>query len=127
MKYSLKTGRLKFEAADFVVRKRRAQKMRRKVKMPLLRIERPVSDEKTIDSLNKQLCRHIITFDTKKQLSSVARILSGIELFTKFKRTMVQATAVFMMLILVLEIKPLDDLEVVIHHCNCKETSHLMV
>ena len=101
MKYSLKTGRLKFEATDYVITKKRAQKIRTRVKLPLLKIERPVSDEKTIDSLNKQLCRHIITFDTKKQLSSVARILSGIELFTKFKRTMVQATAVFMMLILV--------------------------
>ena len=101
MKYSLKTGRLEFEAADFVVTKRRAQKMRRKVKMPLLRIERPVSDEKTIDSLNKQLSRHIITFDKKKQLSSIIRLLTGRELFNKFKRTMVHATAIFMMLILV--------------------------
>ena len=101
MKYSLKTGRLKFEAADYVITKRRAQKTRRKVKLPLLRIERPVSDEKTIDSLNKQLCRHIITFDTKKQLSSIVRILTGRELYTKFKRTMVHATAILMMLILV--------------------------
>ena len=101
MKYSLKTGRLKFEAADYVITKKRAQKTRSRLKLPMLRIERPVSDEKTIDSLNKQLSRHIITFDTKKQLSSIARILTGRELFAKFKRTMVQATAVFMMLILV--------------------------
>ena len=101
MKYSLKTGRLKFEAADYVITKRRAQKTRRRVKLPLLKIERPVSDEKTIDSLNKQLSRHIITFDTKKQLSSIARILTGRELYTKFKRTMVHATAILMMLILV--------------------------
>ena len=101
MKYSLKTGRLKFESSDYIITKRRAQKTRSRLKMPLLRIERPVSNEKTIDSLNKQLSRHIITFNKKKQQSSIVRLLTGRELFIRFKRTMVQATAIFMMLILV--------------------------
>lgn len=101
MKYSLKTGRLKFESADFKITRSRAQKTRRRVDLPLLRIERPVSEQKTIDSLNKQLSRHIITFNKKKQCSSIIRLLTGRELYIKFKRTMVQATAIFMMLILV--------------------------
>lgn len=101
MKYSLKTGRLKFEAVDNMITKERTQKTKRKVKLPSLRIERPVSDEKTIDSLNKQLSRHIIKFSKKKENNSIIRLLTKRELFGMIRRTMVQATAICLMLILV--------------------------
>lgn len=101
MKYSLKTGRLKFEAVDYMITKQRAQKTRRKVKLPSLRFERPVSDEKTIDSLNKQLSRHIITFNKKTENHSIFRLFAKNELFGMIKRTAMQTMAIFMMLILV--------------------------
>lgn len=101
MKYSLKTGRLKFEAVDYMITKERTQKTRRKVKLPSLRIERPVSVEKTIDSLNKQLSRHIIKFSKKNENISIVRLLTGNELFGMIRRTTVHATAILMMLILV--------------------------
>lgn len=101
MKYSLKTGRLKFEAVDNMITKKRTQKINRRLKYPSLRIERPVSDEKTIDSLNKQLSRHIIKFNKKHEKNSILRLLTKKELFGMIRRTMVQATAICMMLILV--------------------------
>ncbi len=101
MKYSLKTGRLKFEAVDKMITGIRTQKTKRKIKTPSLIIKRPVSDEKTIDSLNKQLSRHIIRFNKKKQKNSIIRIISSSELFGMIKRTTVYATAICMMLVLV--------------------------
>ena len=101
MKYSLKTGRLKFEAVDKMITGIRTQKTKRSVKNPSLIIKRPVSDEKTIDSLNKQLSRHIIRFNKKKQRNSIIRIISSSELFGMIKRTTVYATAICMMLVLV--------------------------
>lgn len=101
MKYSLKTGRLKFEAVDNMITKTRAQKTKRKVKNPSLIIKRPVSDEKTIDSLNKQLSRHIIKFNKKKEKNSIIRLLTANELFGMIKRTTVYATAIGMMFVLV--------------------------
>lgn len=100
MKYSLKTGRLKFEAVDKMITKARTQKTKRKVKVPSLIIKRPVSDEKTIDSLNKQLSRHIIKFNKKKEKNSIIRLISASELFCMIKRTMVYATAICMMFVL---------------------------
>lgn len=101
MKYSLKTGRLKFEAVDKMITEIRTQKTKRRVKNPSLIIKRPVSDEKTIDSLNKQLSRHIIRFNKKKQKNLIIRIISSSELFGMIKRTTVYATAICMMLVLV--------------------------
>ncbi|MEE1043238.1 MAG: hypothetical protein UH854_04670, partial [Clostridia bacterium] len=101
MKYSLKTGRLKFEAVDNMITQIRTQKIKRRIKNPSLIIKRPVSDEKTIDSLNKQLSRHIIRFNKKKQTNSIIRIISSSELFGMIKRTTVYATAICMMLVLV--------------------------
>lgn len=101
MKYSLKTGRLKFEAVDKMITEIRTQKTKRRIKHPSLIIKRPVSDEKTIDSLNKQLSRHIIRFNKKKQTNSIIRLITASELFGMIKRTTVYATAICMMLVLV--------------------------
>lgn len=101
MKYSLKTGRLKFERVDKTVTKSPSQKTKRLIKIPSLLIKRPVSDEKTIDSLNKQLSRHIIKFNFKKQTNSIFRLLSRSEVFNMVKRTTVYAAAFCMMLVLV--------------------------
>lgn len=101
MKYSLKTGRLKFEAVDKMITGIRTQKTKRRIKNPSLIIKRPVSDEKTIDSLNKQLSKHLIRFNKKKQTNSIIRIISSNELFGMIKRTTVYATAICMMLVLV--------------------------
>ncbi len=101
MKYSLKTGRLKFEAVDKMITKTRTQKINRRVKSPSLIIKRPVSDEKTIDSLNKQLSRHIINFNKKKQKNSIIRLISASELFGMIRRTTVYVTAICMMFVLV--------------------------
>ena len=101
MKYSLKTGRLKFEAVDKMITKSRTQKTKRLVKSPSLFIKRPVSDQKTIDSLNKQLSRHIIKFNKKREKHSIIRLISSGELFNIIKRTAVYSTAFCMMFVLV--------------------------
>lgn len=101
MKYSLKTGRLKFEAADSKVTKARSQKTRRIIKIPSLMLKRPVSNEKTIDSLNKQLGRHIIKFNKKNEKNSIIRLLTANEAFKMAKRTAVYAAAFCVMLVLV--------------------------
>lgn len=100
MKYSLKTGRLKFEAVDKMITKTRTQKTNKRIKTPFLIIKRPVSDEKTIDSLNKQLSRHIINFSKKKEKHSIIRLISSSELFGMIRRTTVYAAAFCMMFVL---------------------------
>ncbi len=101
MKYSLKTGRLKFEAVDNMITRKPTQKIKKKVRKPFLLIKRPVSDEKTIDSLNKQLGRHIIKFSKKKEINSIIRLFTKQEILGRLKRTMVQATAFCLMFVLV--------------------------
>ena len=101
MKYSLKTGRLKFEAADRKFIKARPQKTRRLIRFPSLILKRPVSNEKTIDSLNKQLGRHIIKFNKKNEKNSIIRLLTANEAFKMAKRTAVYAAAFCVMLVLV--------------------------
>ncbi len=100
MKYSLKTGRLKFEAVDKMITKKTTQKKSRKVKSPSLIIKRPVSDQKTIDSLNKQLSRHIINFNKKKEKNFIIRLLSASEFFNIIKRTTVYSVSFCMMFVL---------------------------
>lgn len=101
MRYSLKTGRLKFEAVDKMVVKTRTQKTKKRMKMPTLIIRRPATNEKTIESLNKNLSKHIITFNKRNQKFSITRLLGKSEIFNMIKRTAVYTTAACVMMVLV--------------------------
>lgn len=101
MKYSFKTGRLKFEAVDKMILKTRTQKKKKRMKMPSLIIRRPAANEKTIESLNKGLSRHIIKFNKKSDKFSIARLLTKSEVFNIIKRTAVYTMAACVMMVLV--------------------------
>lgn len=100
MKYSFKTGRLKFEAVDKMVMQTRSQKKNRRVKKPALFVKRPVSNEKTIESLDNILSKHIIKFNKKNQKFSINRLLGKSEIFNMIKRTSVYTAAACIMLVL---------------------------
>ncbi len=101
MRYSFKTGRLKFEAVDKMIMKTRTQKKNKRTKMPSLLIKRPESNAKTIKSLDNILSKHVIKFNKKNEKFSISRLLSKSEIFNMIKRTAVYTAAACIMLVLV--------------------------
>ncbi len=84
-----------------MISRTRSQKQRKRMKMPALLIRRPVAKEKTIESLNHNLTKHIIKFNKRNDKFSITRLLSKSEIFNMIKRTTVYAAAACVMLVLV--------------------------
>lgn len=100
MKYSFKTGRLKFEAVDTMICDIRTQKKKSKIKAPKLIIKRPVSDERTIDSLDKTLSKHILKFNKKNNRFKMIRRMSKSEVFKSVRKTSAYVAAMCVMFVL---------------------------
>jgi len=101
LKYNLKSGRLKFEAMEKMIFKTRTQKKRAKVKLPSLSFRRPEIKEKTIESLEKQLSKFVLSFNKNNDKFSSIRLLAKKEWFNIIKKTTVYATSFCIMLVLI--------------------------
>lgn len=100
MKYSFQTGRLKFEAVDKMIVKTRTQKTIKRTRIPSLIMKRPSTNEKTIESLNKNLSRHIIKFNKRNNKFSITRLFSRGEILGAIKNTAVYTAAACVMAVL---------------------------
>lgn len=100
MKYSFQTGRLKFEAVDKMIMNTRTQRTIKHAKVPMLIMKRPSTNEKTIESLNKNLSKHIIKFNKRNNKFSITRLFSKGEIFSTIKNTAVYTAAACVMAVL---------------------------